>query len=74
MALRVLVMEDEVRSKSNSFGEQSLQQLQFAAIRDSWPMAMSGYPRVELLGMWSWHAKAPQIAVSGISNSTFLRA
>jgi hypothetical protein len=24
--------------------------------------------------MWSWHAKAPQIAVSGISNFTFLRS
>ena len=27
---------------------------------------------VKLLGMWSWRAKAPQIAVCGISNSTFL--
>jgi hypothetical protein len=31
-------------------------------------------PNVKLLGMWSWHAKAWQIAVSDISNSTFLRA
>jgi hypothetical protein len=29
---------------------------------------------VKLLGMWSWHAKAPQIAVSGISIFTFLRS
>jgi len=29
---------------------------------------------VKLLGMWSWHAKASQIADSGISNFTFLLA
>jgi hypothetical protein len=37
------------------------------------PIAFSGYPDVKFLGMWSWDAKALQIAVCGISNSTFLR-
>ena len=41
-------------------------------IGDSGPMAFFDCPNVKLLGMWSWHAKAPQIAVSGISNFTFL--
>jgi hypothetical protein len=35
-------------------------------------MAFLDRPDVKLLGMWSWHAKAQQIAVFGISNSTFL--
>jgi hypothetical protein len=39
-----------------------------------WPTAFFGYPDVKLLGMWSWHAKAPQIVVCGISNFTFLRS
>jgi hypothetical protein len=29
---------------------------------------------VKLLGMWSWRAKAAQMAGADISNSTFLRA
>jgi hypothetical protein len=33
-----------------------------------------GYPNVKLLGMWSWRAKAAQMAGADISNSTFLRA
>ena len=37
-------------------------------------MAFFGCPNVKLLGMWSWHAKAPQIVVFGISNFTFLRS
>jgi hypothetical protein len=37
-------------------------------------MAFFDCPNVKLLGMWNWHVKAPQIAVSGISNFTFLRA
>jgi len=44
-----------------------------SSILDSWPIVFSGYPNVKLLGMWNWNGKASQIAVSGISNFTFLR-
>jgi hypothetical protein len=37
-------------------------------------IALFGYPNVKLLGMWSWHAKASQIAVFVISKLTFLRS